>query len=131
MSMYNLLEYGDNYSIASGSLWNYFRDGTDGADHNASEGKSFKYKRKVTKETSAEENFNINFSEGKTKCCLASHCNGDNSVLFLNGKEIYKLRAGNRNVNFPTQFCLATISEKSGAVESRELSLKGNEYDFS
>ena len=36
-----------------------------------------------------------------------------------------------RNVNSPTQFCLATISEKSSAVESRELSLKGNEYDFS
>ena len=23
MAMYNLLEYGDNYSIISGSLWNY------------------------------------------------------------------------------------------------------------
>ena len=24
--MYNLLEYGDNYSITKGSLWNYYRD---------------------------------------------------------------------------------------------------------
>ena len=27
MSKYNLLEYSDNYSMISGSLWNYYRDG--------------------------------------------------------------------------------------------------------
>ena len=26
MSIYNLIEYGDNYSKTSGSLWQYFRD---------------------------------------------------------------------------------------------------------
>ena len=26
MSMYNLLEYSGNYSLALGSLWSYFRD---------------------------------------------------------------------------------------------------------
>ena len=26
MPMYNLLEHGDNYSITSGSLWNYYRN---------------------------------------------------------------------------------------------------------
>ena len=26
MAMHNLLEYSDNYSITSGSLWNYYRD---------------------------------------------------------------------------------------------------------
>ena len=26
MSTYNLLEYSDNYSMTSGSLWNYYRD---------------------------------------------------------------------------------------------------------
>ena len=26
MPMYNLLEYSDNYSKTSGSLWNYYRD---------------------------------------------------------------------------------------------------------
>ena len=25
MPMYNLIEYGDNYSIISGSLWKYYR----------------------------------------------------------------------------------------------------------
>ena len=26
MLIYNLLEYSDNYSMTSGSLWNYYRD---------------------------------------------------------------------------------------------------------
>ena len=26
--------------------------------------------------------------------------------LFVNGKEIFKFKADNRNLNFPTQFCL-------------------------
>ena len=26
MSMYNLLEYNDNYSMTSGGLWNYYRN---------------------------------------------------------------------------------------------------------
>ena len=26
MSLYNLLQYSDNYSLTSGSLWNYYRD---------------------------------------------------------------------------------------------------------
>ena len=26
MPMYNLLEYSDNFSMTSGSLWNYYRD---------------------------------------------------------------------------------------------------------
>ena len=35
MAMYNLLEYSDNYSMTSGSLWNYNRDGiNDDANEN-------------------------------------------------------------------------------------------------
>ena len=35
--MYNLLEYSQNYSITSGSLWNFYRDEIDDFDDNASE----------------------------------------------------------------------------------------------
>ena len=59
------------------------------------------------------------------------HYNHDNSYLFVNGKEIYKSKADNKNVHFSTQFCLGSISNKSDAVDSREVSLKGNVYDFS
>ena len=47
MSMYNLLEYSQNYSMTSGSLWNYYRDEIDDIDDNALDSKSFKYKTKI------------------------------------------------------------------------------------
>ena len=40
MPMYNLLEYSDNYSMTSGSLWNYYRDEIN---DDANEIKSFEY----------------------------------------------------------------------------------------
>ena len=51
MPMYNLLEYSQNYSMTSGSLWNYYREEIDDADDNASGGKSFKYKTKIVGNT--------------------------------------------------------------------------------
>ena len=50
--------------------------------------------------------------------------------MFVNGKEICKFKADN-NVNFPTQFCLGSISNGFSATESREISLNGKVYDFS
>ena len=48
MPMYNLLEYSDNFSTTPGSFWNYYLKETDGVDDNSSQGKSFKYKTKIT-----------------------------------------------------------------------------------
>ena len=42
-----------------------------------------------------------------------------------------KYLAENKNVNFPTQFCLGSISNGFSAHESREVSSNGNVYDFS
>ena len=47
MPMYNLLEYSENYSITSGSLWNYHRDETDDEHDDTWEDKSFKCKTKT------------------------------------------------------------------------------------
>ena len=49
--MYNLLEYGPNYSMTLGSLWNYNRDKINDVDDNASDGKSFEYKTKMVGNT--------------------------------------------------------------------------------
>ena len=73
-----------------------------------------------------EKNFSINFSKSNTECCLSLHYNHDNSYLFVNGKEIFKFKANNGNVNIPTQFCLVTISNGFGAIDSIDVSLKGN-----
>ena len=45
MPMYNLIEYSDNYSKTSGSLWQYDRDDPN---DNLTESESFKYKIKIT-----------------------------------------------------------------------------------
>ena len=54
MPIYNLLEYSQNYSMTSGSLWNYYRDKIfDDDDNNGSDGKSFKYTTKIMGKTEA------------------------------------------------------------------------------
>ena len=62
---------------------------------------------------------------------MSLHYNADNSYLFVNGKEIFKFKADNKNVNFPTRFCLGSISNGLSNTESKEVSLNGNIYDFS
>ena len=51
--------------------------------------------------------------------------------MFVNGKEIFKFRADNKNVSFPTRFCLGIISDEFSNIEPREESLNENVYDFS
>ena len=66
----------------------------------------------------------INYSKTNTKICLSLHYDGDNSYLFVNRKEIFNFHANNKNANFPTRFCLDSISNRFGATEYREVSLK-------
>ena len=70
--------------------------------------------------------FSINFSKVNTKFCLSLHYHADNSYLFVNGRDIYKFKGDNKNVNFPTQFCLGSISNAFSAIESKKVSLNGN-----
>lgn len=44
--------------------------------------------------------------------------------LLTEKKSMFK--ADNKNVNFPTQFCLGRISKRFFAAESRQVYLKGN-----
>ena len=60
---------------------------------------------------------------------MSFYYSADNSYLFVNGKEIIKVKGNNKNVNFPIRFCLGSISDRFNATESREVSL--NVYDFS
>ena len=51
--MYNLTEYSDNYSKTSGSLWQYYKDDPN---DNLADSESFKYKIKITGNTTAGRN---------------------------------------------------------------------------
>ena len=79
----------------------------------------------------AEKTFIINFTKSNTKFCLSLCYNADHSYLFVNGKEIIKFKAKNKNVDFPTQFCLGSICDGLRATKSREVALNRNVYDFS
>ena len=48
MLMYNLIEYSNNYSKTSGSLWQYYKDDPN---DNLANSESFKYKVKITRNT--------------------------------------------------------------------------------
>ena len=53
MPMYNLIEYSDNYSKASGSLWQYYKNEPN---DNIADSESFKSKVKITGKTTDNEN---------------------------------------------------------------------------
>ena len=48
MSMYNLIEYSNNYSKTLGSLWSYYKNDPN---DNITQSESFKYKIKITGQT--------------------------------------------------------------------------------
>ena len=66
MPMYNLLEYSDNYSMTSESLWNYYRvevndsgneiDYNDKINNKIKASKSFEYKTKIIGSTPNNNN---------------------------------------------------------------------------
>ena len=72
---------------------------------------------------------------------MSLHYNADNSYLFVNTKKIFKFKTDNKNVNFPTQFSLGSISNRFSATTNRfsdttnrfsdKVSINGNVYDFS
>ena len=53
MLMYNLIEYSDNYTKTSGSLWQYFRDELD---NNLADSESFKSKIRITGKSPNNDN---------------------------------------------------------------------------
>ena len=68
--------------------------------------------------------FSINFSESRTKFCLSLQYSGDNSLMFVSGKEISKFKVNNENLNFTRYFCLGSIFNGFGATESRDVFIK-------
>ena len=67
----------------------------------------------------------------KKKFYLSLHYNHSNSYLFVNGKEIYKIKTDYENVDFLTQLYLGSISDKFDSNDIKEVSFKENICDFS
>ena len=58
----------------------------------------------------AEKMYSINFSATRTRLCLSLHYNGDNSYLFVNGKEMIKFNAKDSEI-VGNPICLGNISK--------------------
>ena len=68
MPMYNLIEYSDNYSDTSGSLWQFKRDEvpTNNVDLNVDNSESFKYNTVLLGKTANQNNGNSSVKDKKT-----------------------------------------------------------------
>ena len=67
MPMYNLIEYSDNYSDTSGSLWQFKRDEglANNADLSIDNSQSFKYKSTLLEKTTNSDNGNSFVKDAK------------------------------------------------------------------
>ena len=58
------------------------------------------------------------------------HCNGENSYLFVNGKEIVKFKAKDSEM-VASPICLGNISKDGSADNMKKTGLNGYVYEFS
>ena len=78
----------------------------------------------------AEKMYSTNFNVDNKRFCLSLHYNGDESYLFVNGKEIYKFKAKDSKI-VPYQLCLGNISKDFSPSDMCKTGLNGYVYDFS
>ena len=72
----------------------------------------------------------INFTVRKKLFCLSLHYNGANSYLFVNGTEIYKLKAKDSEI-VACPLRLGNISEDWSVDNMKRTGFNGYIYDFS
>ena len=78
----------------------------------------------------AEKMYSPNFTVENKIFCLSRHFNGDNSYLFVNGKEVTKFKAKNLElIKYP--ICLGGFSKDYDRNSRKNTGLYGNVYDFS
>ena len=80
----------------------------------------------------AEKTYSPNFSAENKIFCLSLHYNGDNSYLFVNGREVTKFQAKKSEIK-ANQLTLGSISTSANLSSSdiEDSKLYGNIYDFS
>ena len=77
----------------------------------------------------AEKIYSVNFTDNGDKYCLSLHYNGVNSYLFVNGKEIIKLKAKDSGI-LVTLLCLGDISKDWSVDNMKNTGLNRYVYDF-
>ena len=78
----------------------------------------------------SEKMYSTNFTIDNKNFCLSLHYNGDNSYLFVNGKEIINFKAKDSEI-VPQTLCLRGISKDFLSQRGYNVGLTGYIYDFS
>ena len=77
----------------------------------------------------AEKIYNQNFTQARKKFVLSLHYNGDDSYLFVKGKQELKFKAKTSHL-VKEKLCMGNLSDQWTASESEKTGLHGNIYDF-
>ena len=77
----------------------------------------------------AEKNFYRNFTDFGKKFVLSLHYNGDNSYLFVNGREELKFKAKTDQL-VKEKLCIGNLSDQWTTSESEKTGIYGKIYDF-
>ena len=77
----------------------------------------------------AEKMYSKCFTQPSIKFVLCLHYNGNNSYLFVNGKQELKFKAKTENL-VKEKSCIGNLSDKWSKSESEKTGLYGNIYDF-
>ena len=75
------------------------------------------------------KNYYRNFTDPGKKYVLRLHYNGDNSYLFVNGRQELKFKAKNDQL-VKEKLCIGNLSDQWTTSESEKTGLYGNIYDF-
>ena len=76
-----------------------------------------------------EKNFYRNFTDLGKKFVLSLHYNGDDSYLFVNGRQELKFKCKTDQL-VKEKLCLGNLSDQWTTSESRKTGLYGNIYEF-
>ena len=74
--------------------------------------------------------YSINFTVTEKKFYLSSHQNGANTYLFVNGTEIYKLKAKDSEI-VASPLCLGNVPKDWSTDNMKRTGFNGYVYDFS
>ena len=77
----------------------------------------------------AKKMYSQNFTQPSKNFILSLHYNGDNSYLFVNGKQELKFKAKTESL-VKEKSCIGNLSDKWNTSESEKTGLYGNIYDF-
>ena len=76
-----------------------------------------------------EKNYSRNFTDPGKKFVLSLHYNGDNSYLFVNGRQELKFKCKTDQL-VKEKLCIGNLSDQWTTSESEKTGLYGNIYDF-